>query len=253
MGYRATRTTIEGKAIGTIVAGMAIVLALPNQAQAAENATLLVENSRMCGLCEILYSKDGIRVRILKTKALVSLKPPNWQVQYFSPVSKRYYQSPVDQWKPNFSVSIALFRPGDTSQLKPVSAEKTKLLGLECKKYKLSSGAPDIGENKRSWQKMLVDNGEFWSIEDKRIPASATKAINRTLGLPIVPGLPLAFVCTNRKGESIKELRLLSVSTVKCAKADFEVPHGSLLVKSQEQVTETNKEDVLEFLGGEHQ
>jgi hypothetical protein len=205
-------------------------------AQAEGKAILLQLESSVLGASRVLINKNGMRLELDQTHVVVAMKAPAWKVQCWKPRTKLYYECTPSEWKPRLAVFTALFRPTDASSLHVVLSKPDTLNGVSARKYELVS--PDADKNgPESWRGLLVRNGAYWVIDDKEIPESVTTVIQRTYGIPIVAGIPLALKTRTNKGSSREELRFISKSFKDATSADFEVPSGFRRVKQQEDVT----------------
>jgi hypothetical protein len=205
-------------------------------ALAEEQAILLQLESKVLGPSRVLINKNGMRLELDQTHVVVAMKAPAWKVQCWKPRTKVYYEGEASEWKPRLAVFTALFRPTDTSSLHVVLSKQDTLNGVSARKYELVS--PDADRNgPESWRGLLVHSGAYWVIDDKQIPESVTTVIQRTYGIPIVAGIPLALQTRTNKGSSREELRFISKSFKAASSADFEVPPGFRRVKQQEDVT----------------
>lgn len=232
-----------------MVAALSTSSITPATAKSTEPAVLLKQHSRVQGRCEILYSKSGIKVRLLKKNLVLCMQSPSWRLSLYNAATKRCFQCDPKTFIPTLNVAVALLRPADSSQLKPVSVENRKLLGLSCKRWKFES---KTGQTKptgtRSWQRQVLRSAELWVVESPQIPDAGLKAIGRMLTLPPVGGIPLAYSRTNVAGETVRELNLNEVSQAAASSSDFSLPPGIKLVKDQGEVMKTNLEGLGDLL-----
>lgn len=172
---------------------------------------------------------------------VVAMKPPDWKVQFWNAHNKLFFVGDPGDWRPSVGVSTALFRPSDVSSLRVVSSRIEEFHGLTARKYQLATSAADGVAVNHAWQALLVTNAEYWVLDDKTIPKSATTILQRTYGLPVVAGIPLALQAKIKKGADRRELTFISKSNKPALVADFTVPAGYKRVKQQQDVV--NDED----------
>lgn len=227
---------------------MSISSITPATAKTTESVILLKQHSRVQGRCEILYSKSGIKVRLFKKNLVLCMQSPSWRLYFYNAATKRCFQCDPKEFIPSLAVAVALLRPADSSQLKPVSVENRKLLGLSCKRWKFES---KTGQTKptgtRSWQRQVLRSAELWVVESQ-IPDDGLKAIGRMLTLPAVGGIPLAYSRTNVTGETISELNLREVVKGTTSSTEFSLPPGIKFVNNQGEVMQTNLEGLGDLL-----
>ena len=219
-----------------VLVGSLILSGSGTWAQNVEKAVLLQLHSRVLGSSRLLFNKNGMRLELDQTRVVVAMKAPAWNVQCWKPSKKIYYEGEASEWRPRLAIFTALFRPTDTGSLRVASSKPDTLNGIVARKYELVS--PDSDKNgPQSWRGLLLRNGAYWLIDDKQIPESVTTVIQRTYGIPVVPGIPLELRATTNKGSAREELRFISKSTKPVSSADFEVPPGFRRVKELEDVT----------------
>lgn len=234
--------------LASAVIVFATLLSVPVKAKTTEPAILLTQESRIQGRCELLYSKSGITLKMHKRNLVMCMQAPTWRLYYYNPRTKRCFQCNARDWAPNVSIVSALVRPGDSTELKPISVETRKLLGLVCKRWQLKAAAPTAVQAKRSWQKQLLRSAEFWLVETEDIPVESLKAIGKTLALPPIAGIPLACSKTNVQGATVRELQLLDVSKVTATSSDFSLPPGMKRVTDQGAVIQSGYNDLQDLI-----
>lgn len=235
--------------VAAAVIALATSSAVAAIAKTTEPAILLTQESRIQGHCELLYSKTGIKLTMPKKNLVLCMQSPTWRLSYYNPRTKRCFQCDPRDWNPNVTIVSALLRPGDSTELKPVSVETRKLMGLVCKRWQLKSATASSGSKmRRSWQRQLLRAAEFWVVETKDIPEVALKAVGKTLVLPPMSGIPLACSRTNVNGDTVRELRLLDVSKVKASSSDFALPPGIKRVSEQGAVIQSGYNDLQELI-----
>lgn len=191
----------------------------------------------MIGRTELLYSKDGIKFDLYEKNQVIIMRPPLWRVQNYSTANKLYWEGEAKNFKFNLTSTCSIFRPGDTSGLKASTSEPSEVSGLACRRYKLVGQKVEVSKMKRTWEGLVVRDGELWAAPVPGVPLDVCKMLGTGFGAPAVPGIPLVMDVYNNTGRRSKELELLSVTNKKTSTADFTLPPGYKKVLKAEEIS----------------
>ncbi|NJL72972.1 MAG: hypothetical protein HC888_16190 [Candidatus Competibacteraceae bacterium] len=136
--------------------------------------------------------------------------------------TKQYYLGPVQDWHYNTS-GTALISPSDASQLKIVSRQGEDLQGIKTIKIKLSGETIEqtpAEMRKHRWQRLIVKEGELWSMPGGAISKESALMASRLLATPRTESYPLQLYLYKNTQESkpSKVLELLSWKTARVEK-----------------------------------
>ena len=224
------RASVIGAILSTLIMST-------HPATAANPGVLLKQKSLMIGRSELLYSKDGIKLDLYEKNQVIIMRPPLWRVQNFHTANKLYWEGDATTFKFNLTATCSIFRPGDTSNLKPSTSEATTLSGLACRKYKLLGQKLDVTQMKRTWEGLVVRDGELWAVAMPGVPSNIYKLLATGFGAPGVSGIPMAMEVYNNTGRKSKELEVLSVIHKNTTADDFKIPSGYKKVLKPEEIT----------------
>jgi hypothetical protein len=131
-----------------------------------------------------------------------------------------------------------------------VSSEVSSLQGITCRKHtlKVPPGVNSVGE--KSWQKLLIKEGELYCVTDPSYPKDVTAALARTVGSIPVEGVPLSFTCVSNRGSTEKELKLIGQDKTKLQATDLQIPKDYKQVATPREVlaSDANNEGFADFI-----
>ncbi|MBP9092130.1 hypothetical protein KBI23_13970 [bacterium] len=216
---------------------LSICLLSETTVEAAEPALFLKQKSLMLGRTELLYCKEGIKLDLYEKSQILLMRPPLWRVQLCHTGNKRYWEGEAKDFKSNFNSTCAMFRPGDASSLKPGKVSQSEIKGLSCIKYQLNGQKLASSTIQHTWQRLLVKEGDLFSLPAKEVPAAATKVLSLCFGAPITPGIPISMKVFNNGGTETQEFEVLAAQKKAATTADFRVPSSFKRVSKPEQIT----------------
>jgi hypothetical protein len=221
-----------------------------NQTSTSEKGTLYEQDSKLLGKCDLLVSRSGIRMEMKKKDLVLIACPPTWEIIIFNRGEHKFFRSTAGNFHPPTSCTVALYRPGDTSQLRASTTEDTTVLGVKAKKVHMLGDSNVPGPN-RTWQKLLINSGEYWLQTTNKAPAHVLRSIQQMYALPYGDGLPLQLVTTSNKGKLSKELTLEKVSEQPVIASQLKLPPGYAAVKKQEDLLmDRNTDNFIDLFPG---
>jgi hypothetical protein len=231
-----------GKLAVACALSLAAVYALSISAKDAhktDRGWTLTQESKLAGANSILLSKSGFKLEAPKAHYTILMRPPAWNVIFYSDKSRAMYETDARHWQGDVALTASLITTGRFSAMVPDKSKKETFMDLSASHIFLKdpSGKPQSPDGASNEIRDTAYSADYWVTQTFSTPPAVAQVMTKLYRLPLVDnGIPLKLSFLNEHGHKKTEVDTRSCTETQIDASAFAPPKNYQRVKSEKEV-----------------